>query len=149
MQNPIQRPNTVDEALDTDASEKREQEEMNDQTPQTIGQKIARALENAMELRIVTVVGDATVGGRFPHVSLAFDGSEAKAIATSIDLVQGDTNTVISPAFSGDAGESLRKFHAEQVAEGKAIVERNVRLLVELGREIVSLVKDMGEASEK
>ena len=114
------------------------------ETELTIGQKIARALENAMELRITTVIGDGKVEGTFPELELVFDGTEAKAIATSIDLVQGDTQTVISPAYAGEAGEVLRNFHAEQVAEGKAVVERNVRLLVELGREIVSLVKDLG-----
>lgn len=117
--------------------------------PATIGQKIARALENAMELRIITLVGDAQVSGTFPDLELTYDGSEAKAIGTSINLVAGDTNTVISPAYAGDTGEALRSFHAEQVAEGKAIVERNVRLLVELGREIVDLVKDLGEDDKK
>ncbi len=121
------------------------QGEKGNQTALSVGQKIASALENAMELRIVTVVGNASVGGEYPHLTLTFDGSEAQALATSIDLVQGDTRTVISPAFSGDTGESLRRFHAEQVAEGKAIVERNVRLLVELGREITSIVNDLGK----
>lgn len=112
---------------------------------QSIGQKIAHALNNAMELRVLTVVGEGEVTGRFPDLELKYSGSDAKTIATSIDLVQGDTTTTISPAFAGDSGELLRKFHADQVGEGKAIVERNVRLLVELGREIVSLVGELGD----
>lgn len=115
----------------------------------TIGQKIAHALQNAMELRVITVVGDGTVKGTFPELGLQFDGAEEKAIATSIDLVQGDITTVISPAYAGDSGEALRGFHAEQVSEGKAIVERNVRLLVDIGREIVSLVDSENAKGEE
>lgn len=121
---------------------------MNDKTvneERSIGQKIAGALENMMELRVVTVVGDATVSGTFPDIKMAFDGAQAKTIATSIDLVQGDTHNLISPAYSGNTGDPLRTFHAEQVAASKEIVERNVQLCVDLGREIVSLVKDLGE----
>jgi hypothetical protein len=56
---------------------------------------------------------------------------------TDINLAGGDITHIVSEKLMGSDHADLRNAHQEAVTQAQAIVERNVRLLV-------SIVKDLG-----
>ncbi len=106
------------------------------------------------ELRIVTYVGPAklSVPERDPErdpADLQFaisppDQISTDAIVTAINLVQGDiTNYVPAQFFTGNG--QILEFHLKQVVEGKEIVDRNLRLLAEVGKTLVDAFQNRGQ----
>lgn len=94
---------------------------------QTLGQ----AVRSAINLRVITVVGDVTISGSIetPTVKAPTSGP---AVVTNINLVEGDIITCISPQIAnGDLAE-LKAFHDGVVAKAEGLVDRNVRLLKDL-----------------
>src|SRR5690606_34943396 len=100
-----------------------------------------KAMNAAVELRIVTQVGEVTVAGDLakPTVTLG----KGSAIATSINLVQGDITSVIPEEFLAPGQQVVRDFHDAQVEQAKAIVERNLRMIAEIGKQVVEAIKDV------
>jgi hypothetical protein len=97
----------------------------------TLRQTLGRAVTSAVNLRVITMVGDVSLTGSAdsPVVTLPDGGPAAY---TNINLLQGDILTCISPTMAtGDLAE-LKAFHDGMVAKAEGIVERNVRLLKEL-----------------
>ena len=100
----------------------------------TMKNRILRALGNAMELRIVTVVGtleitDFDKRGKSLTVNL---GNDQRSLFTSINIVTGDIRCAVSPEYEADGNEKMREFHTQQVELGRDIVEKNLRLLADL-----------------
>lgn len=94
--------------------------------------KLQRAVENLVELRIVTAVGSVKQGtGNQPDPDIDYS-QNPEVILTKIDLVQGDITTVFNPALMAPEYESLRAFHKEREAQGLEIVRKNVETVVEL-----------------
>jgi hypothetical protein len=94
-------------------------------------QTLGRAVRSAINLRVITVVGDVTLTGTIesPTVTAPTSGP---AVVTNINLLGGDIITAISPQIAnGDLAE-LKAFHDGVVAKAEEMVERNVRLLKDL-----------------
>lgn len=94
-------------------------------------QALGRAVRSAINLRVITVVGDVTIAGTIesPTVTAPTSGP---ALVTNINLLGGDILTCISPQIAnGDLAE-LKAFHDGVVAKSEEMVERNVRLLKDL-----------------
>lgn len=94
-------------------------------------QTLGRAVRSAINLRVITVVGDVTISGSIETPTVAAP-TTGPAVVTNINLVEGDIITCISPAIAnGDLAE-LKTFHDGVVAKAEEMVERNVRLLKDL-----------------
>ena len=86
---------------------------------------------SAVNLRIVTMVGDATITGSPQNPTIALPGQASSAV-TIVNLIDGDITSCTSPTMvSGDLKE-IRAVHEAAVKQGQDIVERNVKLMREL-----------------
>jgi hypothetical protein len=95
--------------------------------PDSLSQKLLAAVGAAVELKVVTQVGDA-------------------AIATSINLVQGDITNVVPEKFWAPDQQIIREFHQAQVEQAKSIVERNLRLIGEFGKQVAEAITELKKA---
>jgi hypothetical protein len=104
---------------------------------EVLQQAIVDSLGQLITLNIVTAVGpiESLKDG------LTFDESKVKAIATKIDLLQGDITTVCDQEFVTGNYQSLREFHAEREKEGREIISNNIRTLQELLKWVSDLLK--------
>lgn len=94
--------------------------------------RLQRAVDNLVELRIVTAIGSVKLGGgNQPDPDIDYAG-DPEVILTKIDLVQGDIVTVFNPALMAPEFETLRAFHAGREAQGLEIVRKNIETVLEL-----------------
>jgi len=94
---------------------------------------LTRAVAQAVNLKIVTVVSPITVGGTLEKPTIAFDnGQKVGAIATCINLLEGDITTAMDAAYGNNADDPVRQYHEAQVKEAKEIVDRNLRTIADL-----------------
>jgi hypothetical protein len=97
----------------------------NDRSIDNFVQEIKNALVNLKTLKIVTAVGAATWNAQTRSYEPT-PGADVKVIQTTIDLLDGDMETLMDPAFvSGDL-QSLREFHAQTERQGHEIVQKNL-----------------------
>jgi hypothetical protein len=94
---------------------------------------ITRAISEVVNLKVITVVSPVSIGGTLERPTVAFDqGEKVGAIATCINLLEGDITTAIDPAYGSNADDPVRQFHEAQVKEAKEIVDRNLKAVAEL-----------------
>ena len=96
--------------------------------------RLFTAMKNAVDLRIVTVVGDFTVEGfDDPDKPLrVMLGAEQGGLFTSINLVTGDIRCALSKEYTGAQNTDLQAFHAKQVELARDIVANNLKVLGDL-----------------
>jgi hypothetical protein len=101
------------------------------------------ALYNSLALvRVSTVVADVELKVRDSDHRLDVSPSDLdkeKTIITQSDLIEGDIVTIISTGLENNA--ELRQFHAEQVAAAVQVVPNNLKTLVDLFQQVVSVIK--------
>ena len=94
---------------------------------------ITKAISEVVNLKVITVVSPVSIGGTLENPTLTFDqGQKAGAIATCINLLDGDITTAIDPAYANNAEDPVRQYHEDQVKEAKEIVDRNLRTIADL-----------------
>lgn len=94
---------------------------------------LTRAVAEAVSLKIITVVSPVSIGGTIEKPTVAFDQeTKAGAIATCINLLDGDITTAMDAAYSSNAEDPVRQYHQAQVTEAKEIVERNLNTIADL-----------------
>jgi hypothetical protein len=94
---------------------------------------ITKAVSEVVNLKIITVVSPVSIGGTLENPTVAFDqGQKVGAIATCINLLDGDITTAIDPAYGNNAEDPVRQYHEDQVKEAKEIVDRNLKLVADL-----------------
>jgi len=94
---------------------------------------ITKAISEVVNLKIITVVSPVSIGGTLEKPSVAFDQSQkVGAIATCINLLEGDITTAIDPTYGSNAEDPVRRYHEEQVKEAKEIVDRNLKMVADL-----------------
>jgi hypothetical protein len=92
------------------------------------------AMQNAVDLRIVTVIGDFEIGG-FDDPKEAMQvkiKAETKGLFTSINLATGDIRCVMSREYSGAQNKDVQNFHAKQVELARDVVASNLRVMGDL-----------------
>lgn len=110
--------------------------------------KIENAVKNLTTLKVVTAVGDVTIS----QSSVTEDDTtretrsenyqNAKAILSTIDLIDGDIMTVMDEVFAKDTiYASIRDDHMERIKSAQQIVNQNVQTLL-------ALVKAVGDILE-
>jgi hypothetical protein len=94
---------------------------------------ITKAISEVVNLKVITVVSPVSIGGTLENPTVTFDqGQKVGAIATCINLLDGDITTAIDPAYGNNAEDPVRQYHENQVKEAKEIVDRNLKLVADL-----------------
>lgn len=105
--------------------------------------KLRKMFEELAEVKVITVVGNVTVGlpaavgGR-----ATVDTGQAPltdAIVTLFNLVDGDVTNVIAPALKDDS--AMRAFHATQVEKSMAVIPSNIEALVNFAKALIHDLK--------
>jgi hypothetical protein len=98
---------------------------------------ITRAVAEVVNLKIITVVTPVTVGGTLERPTVGVDESpQVGAIATCINLLDGDITTAMDAADGTNADDPVRQYHEAQVQEAKEIVERNLKTIADLVQQL-------------
>jgi hypothetical protein len=113
--------------------------------------KIEAAVKELTTLKVVTAVGDVNVSQEIITANGATTESHsetyqnAKAILSTIDLVDGDIMTVIDEVFVNDESyTAVRTDHLERIKEAQSIVRANVELM----KTLVITVKEILNITE-
>ena len=99
-------------------------------------QTLSDTIHRAVNLRIVTVVGDATVKGTVECLEVDVPPAAAGSLVTDINLVGGDITRIISDKLMGADHADLRNAHEAAVKQAQEIVERNVGILISVAKEL-------------
>jgi hypothetical protein len=99
-------------------------------------QTLSDTIHRAVNLRIVTVVGDATVKGTVERLEVDVPPAAAGSLVTDINLVGGDITRIISDKLMGADYADLRNAHEAAVKQAQEIVERNVGILISVAKEL-------------
>ncbi|MDQ3186837.1 MAG: hypothetical protein M3Q16_10375 [Pseudomonadota bacterium] len=110
--------------------------------------KIENAVKNLTTLKVVTAVGDVTISqssvteGDTTRETRSENYQNAKAILSTIDLIDGDIMPVMDEVFAKDTVyASIRDDHMERIKSAQEIVNQNVQTLL-------ALVKAVGDILE-
>ena len=99
-------------------------------------QALSDTIQRAVNLRVVTLVGDAVITGTLERMQIGAPAASAGSLVTDINLMAGDITRIISSRLLGAEYNDLRTQHEQAVAQAQAIVERNAKILVAIVREI-------------
>jgi hypothetical protein len=99
-------------------------------------QTLSDTVHRAVNLRIVTVVGDAAVKGTLERVEVAMPPASALSLVTDINLAGGDVTRIVSDKLLGAEYTDLRSAHDAAVKQAQEIVERNVGILISVAKEL-------------
>ena len=94
-------------------------------------QTLSDTIHRAVNLRIITVVGDATVKGTVERLEVDVPPAAAGSLVTDINLVGGDITRIMSDKLMGADYADLRNAHEAAVKQAQEIVERNVGILID------------------
>lgn len=111
-------------------------------TKRDLQEKIVAAYNSLTLVRVSTVVADVEL--RLDDANHRLDVApgdldKEKTIITQSDLVGGDIVTIISTGL--ESNSELRQFHADQVAAAVQVVPANLKTLVDLFQQVVSVLK--------
>lgn len=93
-----------------------------------LDEALGATIRSAINLRVITLVGDATIGGSIESPSVSMP-AQAVSMVTNINLVEGDVSTLVSQAFLGSEYAELRTLHAAVTEQAHKIIERNIEIL--------------------
>lgn len=94
---------------------------------------ISHAVAEVVNLKIITVVTPVTVGGTLDQPIVSFNATQkVGALATSINLLDGDITTAMDAAYGNNAADPVRQYHEAQVEQAKEIVDHNLKTIADL-----------------
>ena len=111
----------------------------------TFLEKLVVAAENLINLKIVTIVGDAKLSGTLerPNVEFSSDNAESEqiVIATNINIVDSDITTVIPEKYENAVGSAIMKYHTEKVAQANESMDQRIEFIKSLVNDIVPIIR--------
>jgi hypothetical protein len=110
-------------------------------------QALSDTINRAVNLRIVTLVGDAVVTGTLEKLAVGAPVTSGGALVTDINLVGGDITRIASEKLLGVEYADLRAAHQDSVRQAQDIVERNVKILISIVRELGDQLQKLPEHS--
>ena len=114
----------------------------------TFLEKVVVAAENLINLKIVTVVGDAKLSGTLerPKVEFSSDdpASDQIVIATNINIVDSDITTVIPEKYENELGGAIMKYHTEKVVQANESMNQRIEFIKSLVKDIVPIIRGDG-----
>lgn len=113
-------------------------------------EKIENAVSDLTTLKVITAVGNVDVSqtavdenGK-KQIVRAETYKNAKAILSTIDLIDGDISTVMDEAFVNDAGYAgIRDDHLLRVLDAQAIVDKNLKTLLDMVKTVGDILKEI------
>ena len=114
-----------------------------------VWQKLLDGLKAAVELKIITYIGDVEMSGDDickPEISLP-QGPHT-AMVTCINLVEGDITNCIPVEYAKDEKAWIRNYHDTQVKQGREIIDRNLRLISDLGKTVAEAISELRKAEQ-
>src|SRR5689334_13466535 len=93
-----------------------------------LSEALGATIRSAINLRIVTLVGDASIAGSVESPSVTMP-AQPISMVTNINVAAGDVSTLVSQAFLGSEYTELRALHAAMTEQAHKLVERNVEIL--------------------
>ena len=113
-------------------------------------EKIENAVSDLTTLKVITAVGDVDVS----QTAVVQEGEKqvirgetyqnAKAILSTIDLIDGDISTVMDEVFVNDPGYTgIRDDHLHRVQDAQAIVDKNIKTLLEMVKTVGDILKEI------
>jgi hypothetical protein len=99
-------------------------------------QTLSDTIHRAVNLRVVTVVGDAPVKGTLERMEVDMPAASAWSLVTDINLAGGDITRIVSDKLLGNDYTDLRNAHEAAVKQAQDIVERNVGILISVAKEL-------------
>jgi len=99
-------------------------------------QALSDTIHRAVNLRVVTLVGDAVVSGTLERMQVGAPTTSTGSLVTDINLAAGDITRIVSSRLLTAEYADLRTAHEPAVAQAQAIVERNAKILVTIVKEI-------------
>jgi hypothetical protein len=99
-------------------------------------QALSDTINRAVNLRVITLIGDAQINGKLEALTIAAPAATAGTLVTDINIVAGDITTIISEKLLGAEHAELRAAHQASVAQAQQIIARNVDFLVSIAKEI-------------
>lgn len=106
-------------------------------------QTLSDTIHRAVDLRVVTLLGDAAVQGTLEQLRIGAPAAPAGTLVTDINLVGGDITRVVSEKLLGAEFSELRTAHQESVKQAQEIVARNITILVTIAKEIRDLLGNL------
>lgn len=117
--------------------------------------KIEAAVSDLTTLKVVTAVGDVNISqevvavGEDKTESRSESYQNAKAILSTIDLIDGDIMTVMDDVFATDENyASIREDHLERIKDAQDIVDKNINTLKNLVRTVGDILEDIRNQSQ-
>jgi hypothetical protein len=101
-----------------------------------VWQTISDTIDRAVNLRIVTLVGEASITGPCEDMKIDTPKSPVGSLVTDINLIGGDITNMVSEKLLGAEYASVRTAHQEAVKQAQDIIARNVNILVSIVKEI-------------
>ena len=106
--------------------------------------KVVDAAENLINLKIVTIVGEAKLSGTLERPKVEFSSETAESehlvIATNINVVDSDITTVIPAKYQDDIGGTIMKYHAENVSKATETMNQRIEFIKSLVEDIVPII---------
>jgi hypothetical protein len=113
-------------------------------------EKVENAVSDLTTLKVVTAVGDVDVSqtavdeNGVKKTTRTESYQNAKAILSTIDLIDGDISTIMDEAFVNDAGYAgIRDDHLNRVLDAQAIVDKNINTLLGMVRTVGDILKEI------
>ena len=114
----------------------------------TFLEKVVVAAENLINLKIVTVVGDAKFSGTLERPKIEFSSddpaSDQIVIATNINIVDSDITTVIPEKYENEMGGAIMKYHTEKVAQANESMNQRINFIKSLVNDVVPIIRGDG-----
>ncbi len=104
---------------------------------------LKRTAKNLINLRVVTIIGDAKVSGSLDNLTVSLQeatvDSTATVIATNTNLIESDITSVIPKKFEDNFDSPILKYHENQVQLAQLAMEKRLELIQSLIKDIVPL----------
>ena len=114
----------------------------------TFLEKVVVAAENLINLKIVTVVGDAKLSGTLERPKVEFSSADTAGdqvvIATNINIVDSDITTVIPEKFENAVGGAIMKYHTEKVVQANESMNQRIEFIKSLVKDVVPIIRGDG-----
>ena len=112
-----------------------------------VWQALSETINRAVNLRIVTMVGDAVISGTLEKLAVGAPVTSGGALVTDINLVGGDITRIASERLLGAEYADLRAAHQDSVIQAQAIVERNANILISIIQKLSGQLQQLPEHS--
>ena len=114
---------------------------------QSIFDRLLRAMENAVDLRVMTVVTDFQIrnfDAMDQPVTIELEGDQ-KGLVTSINILTGDVKNIIHNDYTGAQNKEMRDLHQKNVELARDIVANNLAMLGDLIEKFGGYLQSRGD----